>query len=181
MPASRLRAFLELSIDGAERAASIIRRHPCAWQAVSDGQARSSGSSSRPSGVIRRSPRKEKPAHAAIARYIISHNVYYVLYGTRGALLASCLIPDRCVSFGKPRKPVCHLQHGTPTTGLPGTDPTHALGVSVARPVGRAPVGHGRCWNLAASQDRRCLEYSIQGRDSTIRRGRSHRAINSRN
>lgn len=78
MPASGLRAFLELSIDGAERAASIIRRHPCAWQAVSDGQARSSGSSSRPSGVIRRSPRKEKPAHAAIARYIISHNVYYV-------------------------------------------------------------------------------------------------------
>lgn len=66
MPASRLRAFLELSIDGAERAASIIRRHPCAWQAVSDSQARSSGSSSRPSGVIRRSPRKEKPAQGPV-------------------------------------------------------------------------------------------------------------------
>jgi len=39
MPASRLRPFLELSIDGTERAASIIRRHSCAWQAVSDSQA----------------------------------------------------------------------------------------------------------------------------------------------
>lgn len=66
MPASRLRTFLELSIDGAERAASIIRRHSCAWQAVSDSQARSSGSSSRPSGVIRRSPRKEKPAQGPV-------------------------------------------------------------------------------------------------------------------
>lgn len=66
MPASRLRAFLELSIDGLERAVSIIRRHSCAWQAVSDSQARSSGSSSRPSGVIRRSPRKEKPAQGPV-------------------------------------------------------------------------------------------------------------------
>ena len=66
MPASRLRPFLELAIDGAERAASIIRRHSCAWQAVSDSQARSSGSSSRPSGVIRRSPRKEKPAQGPV-------------------------------------------------------------------------------------------------------------------
>lgn len=66
MPASRLRAFLELSIDGAERAASIMRRHSCAWQAVSDSHARSSGSSSRPSGVIRRSPRKEKPAQGPV-------------------------------------------------------------------------------------------------------------------
>ncbi len=66
MPASRLRAFLELSIDGTERAASIIRRHSCAWQAVSDSQARSSGSNSRPSGVIRRSPRKEKPAQGPV-------------------------------------------------------------------------------------------------------------------
>lgn len=55
-----------LSIDGAERAASIIRRHSCAWQAVSDSQAKSSGSSSRPSGVIRRSPRKEKPAQGPV-------------------------------------------------------------------------------------------------------------------
>lgn len=66
MPASRLRPFLELSIDGAARAASIIRRHSCAWQAVSDSHARSSGSSSRPSGVIRRSPRKEKPAQGPV-------------------------------------------------------------------------------------------------------------------
>lgn len=66
MPASRLRTFLELSIDGAERADSIIRRHSCAWQAVSDSQAKSSGSSSRPSGVIRRSPRKEKPAQGPV-------------------------------------------------------------------------------------------------------------------
>lgn len=66
MPASRLRTFLELSIDGAARAASIIRRHSCAWQAVSDSQARSCGSSSRPSGVIRRSPRKEKPAQGPV-------------------------------------------------------------------------------------------------------------------
>lgn len=66
MPASRLRPFLELSIDGADRAASIIRRHSCAWQAVSDSQARSSGSNSRPSGVIRRSPRKEKPAQGPV-------------------------------------------------------------------------------------------------------------------
>ncbi len=66
MPASRLRTFLELSIGGAERAASIIRRHSCAWQAVSDSQARSSGSSSRPSGVISRSPRKEKPAQGPV-------------------------------------------------------------------------------------------------------------------
>ncbi len=58
--------FLELSIDRTERAASIIRRHSCAWQAVSDSQARSSGSSSRPSGVIRRSPRKEKPAQGPV-------------------------------------------------------------------------------------------------------------------
>lgn len=66
MPASRFRTFLELSIDGAERAASIIRRHSCAWQAVSDSQAKSSGSSSRPSGVINRSPRKEKPAQGPV-------------------------------------------------------------------------------------------------------------------
>lgn len=66
MPASRLLTFLELSIDGTERAASIIRRHSCAWQAVSDSQARSSGSSSRPSGVIKRSPRKEKPAQGPV-------------------------------------------------------------------------------------------------------------------
>lgn len=57
---------MELSIDGAERAASIILRHSCAWQAVSDSQARSSGSSSRPSGVIKRSPRKEKPAQGPV-------------------------------------------------------------------------------------------------------------------
>ncbi len=66
MPAPRLRSFLELSLDAAERAASIIRRHSCAWQAVSESQARSSGSSSRPSGVIRRSPRKEKPAQGPV-------------------------------------------------------------------------------------------------------------------
>lgn len=64
--AARLPPRLELSIDGAERAASIIRRHSWAWQAVSDSQARSSGSSSRPSGVIRRSPRKEKPAQGPV-------------------------------------------------------------------------------------------------------------------
>ncbi len=64
--AGRLPPRLELSIDGTERAASIIRRHSCAWQAVSDSQARSSGSSSRPSGVIRRSPRKEKPAQGPV-------------------------------------------------------------------------------------------------------------------
>lgn len=62
----RLRTFLELSIDGTERAASIIRLHSCAWQAVSASQARSCGSSSRPSGVIRRSPRKEKPAQGPV-------------------------------------------------------------------------------------------------------------------
>lgn len=45
---------------------SIILRHSCAWQAVSDSQARSSGSSSRPSGVISRSPRKEKPAQGPV-------------------------------------------------------------------------------------------------------------------
>ncbi len=66
MPASRLRTFLELSIDAAARADSIIRRHSCAWQAVSDSQARSSGSSSRPSGVIKRLPRKEKPAQGPV-------------------------------------------------------------------------------------------------------------------
>lgn len=66
MPASRLPTFLELSIDGIERAASIMRRHSCACAAVSDSQARSSGSSSRPSGVIRRSPRKEKPAQGPV-------------------------------------------------------------------------------------------------------------------
>lgn len=71
MPASRLRTFLELSIDGDERAASIIRRHSCAWQAVSDSQARSSGSNSRPSGVIRRSPMKEKPAQGPVKSILI--------------------------------------------------------------------------------------------------------------
>lgn len=65
MPAFRLRIFLELLIDVTERAASIIRRHSCAWHAVSDSQARSSGSGSRPSGVIRRSPIELN--HAAIS------------------------------------------------------------------------------------------------------------------
>ncbi len=51
---------------GADRNCAIIRRHSCAWQAVSDNQARSCGSSSRPSGVIRRSPRKEKPAQGPV-------------------------------------------------------------------------------------------------------------------
>ncbi len=51
---------------GADRSCAIIRRHSCAWQAVSDSQARSCGSSSRPSGVIRRSPRKEKPAQGPV-------------------------------------------------------------------------------------------------------------------
>lgn len=64
--AARLFPRIELSDFGADRAASIIRRHSCAWQAVSDSQARSSGSSSRPSGVIRRSPRKEKPAQGPV-------------------------------------------------------------------------------------------------------------------
>lgn len=36
--------------NGSERAASSIRNHSCAWQAVSDSHAKSSGSSSRPSG-----------------------------------------------------------------------------------------------------------------------------------
>lgn len=64
--AARLFPRIEQWESGAERAASIIRRHSCAWQAVSDSQARSSGSSSRPSGVIRRSPRKEKPAQGPV-------------------------------------------------------------------------------------------------------------------
>lgn len=51
---------------GTDRNCAIIRRHSCAWQAVSDSQARSSGSNSRPSGVIRRSPRKEKPAQGPV-------------------------------------------------------------------------------------------------------------------
>jgi hypothetical protein len=51
---------------GADRSCAIIRRHSCAWQAVSDSQARSCGSSSRPSGVIMRSPRKEKPAQGPV-------------------------------------------------------------------------------------------------------------------
>ena len=52
---------------GLPRSWSIIRRHSCAWQAVSDSQARSSGNSSRPSGVIRRLPRKAKPAQGPVS------------------------------------------------------------------------------------------------------------------
>lgn len=43
-----------------QASSSIIRRRSCAWQTVSDSQAKSSGSSSQPSGVTKRSPRKEK-------------------------------------------------------------------------------------------------------------------------
>lgn len=66
MPMSRLSTYLELSINGAARAASIMRRHSCAWHALSASQARSSGSSSRPSAVINRSPRKEELAQGPV-------------------------------------------------------------------------------------------------------------------
>lgn len=45
----------------------IIRRHSCACAAVSDSQARSCGSSSRPSGVTSRPPLNEKPAQGPVS------------------------------------------------------------------------------------------------------------------
>ncbi len=62
-----LQRFRGCSDRAFPRSWPIIRRHSCACAAVSDSQARSCGSSSRPSGVTSRPPLNEKPAQGPVS------------------------------------------------------------------------------------------------------------------
>lgn len=61
------KGFRGAFLDVEDLASSISRRHSCACAAVSDSQARSCGSSSRPSGVTSRPPLNEKPAQGPVS------------------------------------------------------------------------------------------------------------------